>query len=164
VSLVGRQNCQRRSRCRTYAGSSTARIYGRHADYRIHVGRQSCRPWSGTRDYRPAASGLRVRKVRHLRRRMCRPYRRHWRRHLPAWVRQARLFPMNNYSSWKIHMKLYLTSKNLDQTIRKETRSAEELSALSATKKRKEENAIDLKTLPRQKSTTHHTIIHANTQ
>jgi t-SNARE complex subunit (syntaxin) len=47
----------------------------------------------------------------------------------------------NNYSSWKIHMKLFLISKDRDQTIRKDTRSAEELSAPSATKKRQEENA-----------------------
>jgi hypothetical protein len=72
VTRSGRQICQRRSRCRTYAGSSAARIYGRHADCRIHVGRHSSRPRSGTQDYRPAASGLRVRPLRHLRCRQCR--------------------------------------------------------------------------------------------
>jgi hypothetical protein len=72
VTRPGRQICQRRSRCRTYAGSSAARIYGRHADCRIHVGRHSSRPRSGPRDYRPAAYGLRVEKLRHLRCRRCR--------------------------------------------------------------------------------------------
>jgi hypothetical protein len=43
---------------------------------------------------RPAASGLRVRPLRYLRCRTRRPYSMYCRRHLPAWVRQARLFPM----------------------------------------------------------------------
>jgi hypothetical protein len=83
-----------RQRCRTRAGRSAGHVYNLDTRCRADEGRQYRRHWTGTSVCWPAASGLRIRKVRHLRRRMCRPYRRHCRRHLPAWVRQARLFSM----------------------------------------------------------------------
>jgi hypothetical protein len=94
VTQPGRHICQRRTRCRSYAGTAAAPVHGRHADCRVHVGRHRPRLQSGRQYYRPAASGLRVGKLRHLRCHTCRPYSMHCRRHLPAWVRQARLFPM----------------------------------------------------------------------